>query len=206
LRSLRSRLLLGSLLWTGGLLPIAHLAAILLIHHFQGLRLGHVDGAMALFMLALAALGLVGGLWHFRKSLTPFQRLRARLSAVRDGSEPRVDGAYPSEVQPVVDDLNALLEQRERMVERALQKAGDLAHGLKTPLAVLAQESELAAAGGQTEIATNVSQQVERMRRQIDYHLAQARAAATAPRSAARCSSPPRACAGRCCACTPRAD
>ena len=67
-----------------------------------------------------------------------------------------------------MDDLNALLDERERRVARALAKAGDLAHGLKTPLAVLAQEAERAEAAGQPELAASIRQQVERMRRQID--------------------------------------
>ena len=54
-------------------------------------------------------------------------------------------------MQPFVNDLNSLLEHRERIVRRALAKAGDLAHGLKTPLAVLGQEAEKADAAGQHE-------------------------------------------------------
>src|SRR4029079_17160573 len=70
-----------------------------------------------------------------------------------------------------------LLEHREASVRRAQAKAGDLAHGLKTPLAVLGQEAEQAATAGHAELAGMLSVQLERMRRQIDYHLAQARAA-----------------------------
>jgi signal transduction histidine kinase len=66
-------------------------------------------------------------------------------------------------------------------------RAGDLAHGLKTPLAVLAHEAERAAAAGHAEVATAIGEQVERMRRQIDYHLAQARAAASGVAAGARC-------------------
>ena len=63
---------------------------------------------------------------------------------------------------PLVDDLNALLEDRERAIARALTTAGDLAHGLKTPLAVLAQEAELAGAAGQHDLAATLLQLVER--------------------------------------------
>jgi signal transduction histidine kinase len=80
-----------------------------------------------------------------------------------------------------------LLEHRERIVKRALAKAGDLAHGLKTPLAVLAQEADRAEAAGQQDLAATISQQVERMRRQVDYHLAQARAAGSGDVPGARC-------------------
>jgi signal transduction histidine kinase len=83
--------------------------------------------------------------------------------------------------------LNALLGEREQRVTRALTKAGDLAHGLKTPLAVLNQEAERARAAGQTEIAAAITRQVDRMRRQVDYHLAHARASASGGNPGARC-------------------
>jgi signal transduction histidine kinase len=63
-------------------------------------------------------------------------------------------------------------------VQRAIAKAGDLAHGLKTPLAVLAHEAERARRAGHNDLASAISDQVDRMRRQMDYHLAHARAAA----------------------------
>ena len=107
------------------------------------------------------------------------QRLRTRLAGLHTGRDARVDGSYPAEVQPLVNDLNALLDQREQAVRRAVAKAGDLAHGLKTPLAILANEAERAEAPVRYDFAAAISQQVDRMRRQVDYHLAHARAAAS---------------------------
>jgi signal transduction histidine kinase len=130
---------------------------------------------------------MLAGLLILRNGLSPFKRLRGRLSAVRTGRDQRVNGRYPSEVQPLVDDLNALLEDRERAVKRALATAGDLAHGLKTPLAVLAHEAERVGSAGNVELAEGIRQQVERMRRQVDYHLARARASAYGTTPAARC-------------------
>jgi signal transduction histidine kinase len=124
----------------------------------------------------VAAALLVGGLLLVQRAVAPFRSLRARLATVREGRSRRVQGDYPSEVQPLVNDLNALLEDRERAIARALTTAGDLAHGLKTPLAVLAQEAEGAAAAGHDELAATLRQLVERMQRQVDYHLAGARA------------------------------
>lgn len=122
---------------------------------------------------------VVGGLFLVQKAVAPFRTLRGSLSSVREGREQKVEGGYPSEVQPLVNDLNALLEDRERAIARALTTAGDLAHGLKTPLAVLAQEAEQAAAAGHHDLAMTLREQVERMQRQIDYHLARARATAS---------------------------
>jgi signal transduction histidine kinase len=131
-------------------------------------------------MVIFAGAFVVGGLFLVRKALAPFRTLRAGLSSVRAGRSQRIEGDYPAEVQPLVNDLNGLLEDRERAVARALTTAGDLAHGLKTPLAVLAQEAEQAGAAGHHDLAATLGQLVERMQRQVDYHLARARATATA--------------------------
>jgi len=179
LRSLRWRIVLGAVLWTLGLLPIGHMLFLALTGYRRALwqfaGLFHIG--LSITLLVLAVLSLAAGFAQVRSGLLPFDQLRTRLSAVRDGQEVRIDGSYPAEVQPLVNDLNALLEHREKAVQRALAKAGDLAHGLKTPLAVLAQEADRAETEGHREVAEIIHQQVERMRRQIDYHLAHARAA-----------------------------
>jgi len=135
----------------------------------------------------LAVVFALGGLIAVRSGLTPLTRLRGRLASVRSGRDRRLEGEYPDEVQPLVNDLNALLGHQDQMVRRALAKAGDLAHGLKTPLAVLSQEADRAEAAGHLELAATIAQQVERMRRQIEYHLAHARAAASGATPGARC-------------------
>ena len=184
LRSFRLRLLLGALLAAIGTVPLIHLGTILLIRqHRLVLRLDHVQ-----LLLLLSLLCIVAGLLQVRSGLSPFDQLRSKLSAVRDGRERLLEGNYPTELQPLVSDLNALLEHREDVVRRAIAKAGDLAHGLKTPLAVLSQEADRAEALGQEETAAAIRQQVDRMRRQVDYHLAHARAAASGALPGARCS------------------
>jgi len=186
LRSLRWRIVLGALFWTAGLLPISHLIFILVTFRKPGQVLTFRVGFH--IILGLALLCLVAGFVEVRTGLMPFGRLRKRLSAVHDGLERRIDGSYPNEVQPLVNDLNSLLEQREKAVQRALAKAGDLAHGLKTPLAVLAQEADRAQTEGHHEVADTIHQQVERMRRQIDYHLARTRAATSGETPGAHCA------------------
>jgi len=138
-------------------------------------------------MISASGAALVAaGVSVIRRGLSPFDALHERLTAVRLGRSARLEGDYPTEVVPLVDELNALLEDREKRVARAAARAGDLAHGLKTPLAVLAQEIEAANAAGQHELATSMRRQVERMRRQIDSHLAQARAMAAGRSPGAR--------------------
>lgn len=183
LHSFRSRILLGTLFWTFGLIPFLHYV-FLVTHHQTRL----IAAKYYVPFFGSGFLFILLGVWQFRAGLLPFGRLRRQLQAMRDGSVSRVEGSYPTEVQPLVNDLNALLEHRERIVQRALAKAGDLAHGLKTPLAVLAQEADRAEAAAQHETASTISVQVERMRRQVDYHLAQARAATPGNVPGARCA------------------
>jgi signal transduction histidine kinase len=187
LHSFRWRILFGAFLWTFGLVPLVHLIFSTVHHQTQAtgrIVIFRVDPATT---LAFAFVCMLGGIWQVRAGLSPFSRLRRQLSGVRDGSRQRVEGAYPIEVQPLVNDLNSLLEHRERTIRRALAKAGDLAHGLKTPLAVLTQEADRAEAAGHHEMASTISVQVERMRRQIEFHLAHARAAGSGDVPGARC-------------------
>ncbi|MEO8191525.1 MAG: ATP-binding protein [Acidobacteriota bacterium] len=182
LNSFRLRLILGLVVGALGLLAITHLLTITFFHNYRIVI--HPSGLV--LMAAVAIIFIAFGVSQIRKGFSPFEELRGRLAAYRDGKGRRLDGRYPTEVQPLVNDLNALLDHREGVVERALAKAGDLAHGLKTPLAVLAQEAERAKSAGNDELAATIGGQVERMRRQIDYHLAHARAAASGATPGAR--------------------
>ncbi|MEQ8349355.1 MAG: sensor histidine kinase [Sneathiellaceae bacterium] len=139
------------------------------------------------WQLGVALAGLAAGLaiaiglqvWF---GLAPLRRLRAALGRLRGGAAPRVEGRWPGEVAPLVDDLNAVLTHNEAVVARARTQAGDLAHALKTPIAVLANAASSQAA----DLPELVEQQSQAMRRQIDRHLARARAAGSAERPGAR--------------------
>jgi signal transduction histidine kinase len=189
LSALRCQIVVGAFFWALGILPLGHMFFLVVtgrgraLWRFAGIF--HVGLSITLLVLALVC--LAAGFVQVRKGLQPLGQLRTRLSAVRDGHEHRIEGAYPAEVQPLVNDLNSLLEHREQAVQRTLSKAGDLAHGVKTPLAVLAQEADRVDAEGQHEVAATFHQQVERMRRQVDYHLAHARAATSGETPGAHC-------------------
>lgn len=128
--------------------------------------------------LGVLALGLLAAaLVQVRLGLVPLDRLRAALADLRAGRSTRVEGDFPSEVQPLVDDLNQVLADNTDMVERARTQAGNLAHALKTPLAVIANSAHGMA---DAEGARLIAAETERMRRQIDHHLSRARAAAMA--------------------------
>lgn len=129
--------------------------------------------------LTIVASGLIAAamlqVWF---GLRPLTRMRHALSAVRMGQTSRLPEDLPSEVRPLAVDLNALLEGNLEMLRRARTQAGNLAHALKTPLAILTDEAERMRASGQVEAADVIILQCERMRRQIDYQIARARAAA----------------------------
>ncbi len=173
--SVRGRILFGAALWTIGLVML--LAVALTVTH--GRWQAPAIALHTAILLILAGGCMAAGLSFVRGALVPFDRLRLRLAGVRKGRESRLGGEYPAEVQPLVDELNALLAHGERAVETANAKAGDLAHGLKTPLAVLSNEAERLEAEGRIELAATIAQQVDRMKRQVEYHLAHARAAAS---------------------------
>ena len=190
LRSLRGRLLVSSVLWTVGLLFVSAVPFTLLMEQQSRLHVAmHVHQFLqSPFVILTAVFCMISGLVVARGGLASVDNLRNRLNGLRAGRDRRMDGAYPAEVQPLVDDLNALLDHREQAIRRAIAKSGDLAHGLKTPLAILAQEAERARGADQHEIAAAIDQQVERMRRQVDYHLAHARAVASGATSGAQSS------------------
>ena len=124
---------------------------------------------------------VAGQVWMVFRPLT---RLRAQVMAVRSGRRGRIDGAFPSEITPLVEDLNALLAHSREVVERGRVQAGNLAHGLKTPLAILANAADELATG---EASQMVRKQTMAIRRQVDHALSRTRAAAAAGVPGIRC-------------------
>jgi signal transduction histidine kinase len=185
--SVRGRLLLGAAMWTLGLFVIVSIliTQVAFTHPRVPLFFHHLF-AHALPMTLLAVVLLVVGALQFRKGVTAVTELRERLMDIHVGRATRLMGEYGRELGPLVDDLNQLLAAHEANVARAQARAGDLAHGLKTPLAVLAHEASRLAAEGHTGAAADLTSQIQRMRRQIEYHLAHARAAASSGSTAAR--------------------
>ena len=179
-RSLRSRILLGASLWTLGFFFVSGVVMMWMIgRHPRVPETIHHLFAQTLTMGSVAIVLMVIGFLQVRRGLASLGDVRAKLADVHAGRARRMDGNFPSEVQPLVSDLNILLDAHDQNVARAQAKAGDLAHGLKTPLAVLAQEADRARASGHADLAVAIAEEVGRMRRQVDYHLAHARAVAS---------------------------
>src|SRR3989339_1410338 len=128
--------------------------------------------------LAVLAVGLlVAAVVRVLVGLAPLGALRDALAQVRNSQSQRLEGRFPQEIMPLVNDFNKVLTHNAEVIERARTHAGNLAHALKTPLSVLAN-----AAQGQghdtSALARLVSEQVEVARKQVNYHLARAQAAA----------------------------
>jgi signal transduction histidine kinase len=131
-------------------------------------------GAKLGLTLAVLALGLVGAVVaQVRYGLRPLKALRLALARVRSGSAPRLPDNFPGEVQPLVRELNALLDHNAALLERARTQTGNLAHALKNPLTVIRSEAgAISAPHGPV-----LREQADLMGRQIEWHLARARAA-----------------------------
>ncbi len=106
--------------------------------------------------------------------LAPLSRVRNALADIREGRAEKLDGAFPPEIEPLARETNALIDNNHRIVERYRTQVGNLAHSLKTPLAVITNEGR--AAGDRR--GSLVAEQATSMRRQIDHYLQRARIAA----------------------------
>ncbi|MGX9179598.1 ATP-binding protein [Mesorhizobium sp. BHbdii] len=118
-------------------------------------------------MIAINAIAILLG-------LQPLRRVRNALAMVREGTAQRLDGRFPAEIEPLANETNALIENNKRIVERSRTQVGNLAHSLKTPLAVLINEGRaLGGAKGQL-----IAEQAASMQKQVDHYLQRARVAA----------------------------
>ncbi len=137
-----------------------------------------------LVLIALVLIGAFGA--QVAVGLAPLKAVRARLAAIRSGAAERLGSAFPSEVQPLAGEIDALLEARDKQVAAARARAADLAHGLKTPLQVLTGGVERLKAKGEGEIANDLAGVGEAMRRHVERELARARREAAPADPAAR--------------------
>ena len=132
---------------------------------------------LGLGLLLMAALQS----WY---GLGPLRRVRLAIQRMRTAGTNRVSEPLPAEVQPLVEELNALLAHNARQAEEARTHAGNLAHALKTPLTVVMN----AATAQAPDLADTVIREAAVMRRQVDHHLARARAVGRRAAGQARAS------------------
>lgn len=126
--------------------------------------------ALYLALLATSMLLIIFG-------LRPMRLLKSSVSELRNGTATTIVGNYPEEVAPLVDEVNALVAAREKQLDRARQRAGNLAHGLKTPLTILAAVADDVEASKQNEAAQIIRTVSGQMRDLVDRELARSRMA-----------------------------
>ncbi len=125
--------------------------------------------------LGLAGLVLVAAtLFQVRFVLWPLQAIEKRLAGIRSGNAEKLDGTLPSEIEPLRTELNALIKSNQEIVERARTQVGNLAHALKTPLAVILNEAR----DDKGAPAQKIAEQATVMHDQVNYYLDRARMAA----------------------------
>jgi signal transduction histidine kinase len=130
---------------------------------------GSIGVIYAVIIICLCALLFVQLHWTFR----PFKKLQISVSNLEKGTAESVKGHYPSEIMPLVTDLNALLFHYNELLQRSRNHAGNLSHALKTPLTVLKQDAMALS----EEKRAPILKSIELLQSQIEFHLAQARVA-----------------------------
>ncbi len=127
--------------------------------------------------LVVLGLFLTAAAWiQVTVGLQPLDAVRRRLAAIRSGEEARLGEDFPDEVRPLAKEVDYLLDAQEKAIAQARARAGDLAHGLKTPLTVLTADAEELRARGETELASEIGMLADGMRRHVERELARARA------------------------------
>lgn len=140
-----------------------------------------IDRDVRNFMVATAAAfallsaGLIlAVVLQVQVGLRPLYRLQREVADVRRGKAEKLSDDYPTELEPLAEELNALVRHNQETVERQRTHVGNLAHALKTPISVMLAEAELHPG----PLAEVVTRQTAAMRQQVDHHLRRARAAA----------------------------
>ncbi|MBX7201034.1 MAG: HAMP domain-containing histidine kinase [Rhodospirillaceae bacterium] len=128
-------------------------------------------------LLVFAALMVVGAMLQVQFGLRPAQRIADNIASLHHGKATRLPEDVPVEFGPIVTRLNTLLDAQSALVQRARVEAGNLGHGLRTPLALIGDEASQLERRGQGEAAQFILAQCRKIRRQIDYHMTRASAA-----------------------------
>ncbi len=130
---------------------------------------------VAYSLVLLGLILLLAGWVQIKVGLEPLALVRQSISEIRSGAATRIIGSMPVEVAPLIEEVNSLLEAQEVSIQRARYRAGDLAHGFKTPLTALNTDIEKLHERGEVEIARDIAEISLVMQRQIDRELTRSR-------------------------------
>ena len=136
---------------------------------------------LSVFLVILFVSLSIAAIAQVRVGLAPLRSLQSALHRLRGGPLERLEGQYPQEVQPLIDDFNSVLDHSVQVVTRARAQTGDLAHAIKTPLTILANAAarEQHQPGPTGDLARMVAEQVKILQHQVAWRLKHARTAAT---------------------------
>ncbi len=143
-------------------------------------RLSIFVSEMLKYLGILALVLIVGGYLQVAFGLKPVMRIRDEIAKIRSGGRERLSDTYPEELQPLANELNDLLDAQDRTLDRARARAGDLAHGFKTQLAVLSSEIRHLKEAGDLDAAERIESVADTMQRQVEREVTRARANALA--------------------------
>ena len=126
-------------------------------------------------LLLLAAVLILAGWIQVNVGLRPLPAIRRGLTAIRGGKTDRLDINVPSEIAPLVEEVNGLLDAQDKAMRRERDRAADLAHGFKTPLTALLADARRLREKGDREIADEIERTATLMRGHIDRELTRSR-------------------------------
>jgi signal transduction histidine kinase len=152
--------------------------SFLVTGNFDELRAEVKSFTNALYIsLGLLGLGLLGAIFfQVRYAMRPMLALQQKLNDIRGGKIEMLEGDFPTEMQPVADEMNLLIQSNFEIIDRARMQVGNLAHALKTPISVLTNEAR----ESPSPLADKVKEQIGVMRDQVNMYLDRARRAARA--------------------------
>jgi signal transduction histidine kinase len=154
----------------GGALLVAMAGPCVTVRRDVLIFLGQLAAALTVLGITLGALIAA----QIAYGLRPLKTVRAALTGMRLGHHSRLRTDGPREIAPLVDELNALLSERDAIVAEARAEAGNLAHALKTPIAVIRNE----AAGIAGQAGETLKDEAAKMMRAVEHHLVRARSQA----------------------------
>ena len=142
------------------------------------------DLALALLMLAVVL--IIAVLIQVSIGLLPLKQLQNEITELQEGKRQSLTSDYPVEIMPVIEEINDFLQSREISAERGRARAGDLAHGFKTPLSILSAQARRLEKAGQQESTIIIRQQISTMNQHVERELARAKLQSIQPRTNAR--------------------
>lgn len=131
------------------------------------------------WLSVMTVLLLITQMLVLRWGLQPMRRVSAELSAIESGAQENVNGVYPSELKLLTDSINSLINHERKQQKRYRNGLADLAHSLKTPLAVL--QGAATTRNNEPDKEKTIREQIERMDNIIQYQLRRAATAGSSP-------------------------